>query len=33
MLQMRGVTVPGNLDGTVLRNGAAHHRISKRQRR
>ncbi|KAL4436574.1 hypothetical protein ABPG75_003713 [Micractinium tetrahymenae] len=29
----RGVTVPGNLDGTVLRNGAAHHRVPKRQRR
>ena len=25
-LQMRGITVPGNVDGTVLRNGAAHRR-------
>ena len=23
---MRGITVPGNVDGTVLRNGAAHRR-------
>ena len=26
LLQMRGITVPGNVDGTVLRNGAAHRR-------
>ena len=25
-LQMRGVTVPGNVEGTVVRNGAAHRR-------
>ena len=25
-LQLRGITVPGNVDGTVLRNGAAHRR-------
>jgi carotenoid cleavage dioxygenase-like enzyme len=30
-LQVRGPTVPGNLDGTVLRNGATHHRRPKTQ--
>ena len=24
--QMRGATVPGNMEGTVVRNGAAHRR-------
>lgn len=28
-MQMRGVTVPGNVNGTLVRNGAAHHRIPK----
>ena len=32
-LQVRGVTVAGNLDGTLLRNGAAHHRMPKQARR
>jgi hypothetical protein len=32
-LQMRGVTVPGNLDGTLVRNNAAHHRRPKQQQR
>ncbi len=31
VLQVRGPTVPGNLDGTMQRNGAPHHR-RKRQR-
>ena len=31
-MQVRGPTVPGNIDGTVIRNGAAHHRRQKRQR-
>lgn len=32
-LQVRGVTVAGNLDGTLIRNRATHHRLPKQQRR
>lgn len=31
-LQTRGATVPGNLDGTVVRNKVPHHRLPKQQR-
>ena len=31
-MQVRGPTVPGNVDGTFVRNGAAHKRRRKRGR-
>lgn len=31
-MQMRGPTVPGNRNGTTLRNGSSHHRVQKKRR-
>lgn len=31
-MQTRGVTVASNLDGTVVRNKAPHHRLPKQPR-
>ena len=31
-VQMRGPTVPGNRNGTTLRNNGSHHRVQKKRR-